>query len=273
MLLVDEGGLWSFELYGPLDADVALILLPAMGVPARYYDPFAEQLLERGVALIRANFLANQVARDPLRPIDGFAALIEECMPTIFQALHSYQPEAKPVIVGHSLGGQLGLVAAARFAPETPVVLIASGSAWYLTFDGARRWLYRIGSQAIHGIARMIGHWPGDVLRFGGRQPLALIRDWSRVVQTGRYHAATGTFDYEAELFRFRGDVLTIDVTGDVLATPASTRALLAKSPAARVEQRSYAPLRGAAKPGAHFTWVRDHSELASLIVAWARAR
>jgi hypothetical protein len=34
-------------------------------------------------------------------------------------------PRAAPVIVGHSLGGQLGLIAAARFAPELPVVLVA----------------------------------------------------------------------------------------------------------------------------------------------------
>jgi len=43
--VVDEGGLWSFELQGRPGADVVFVLLPAMGVPARYYDPFVEEPL------------------------------------------------------------------------------------------------------------------------------------------------------------------------------------------------------------------------------------
>jgi len=271
--VVDEGGLWSFELQGRPGADVVLVLLPAMGVPARYYDPFVEELLRCEVAVVRADFLAEQVIHDPSRPRDGFAALVEGCIPAIFDALHTHEPQSIPVILGHSLGGQLGLVAAARFAPEIPLVLIASGSAWHRAFGGARRWLYRGGSQSIHWIARMLGYWPGDVMGFGGRQPLALIRDWSRVVRSGQYRAATGTFDYEASLPRYRGDILAIDITGDVLAPRSATDALLTKAPAAHVDRHSYAAARGSTRPGAHFTWVRDRSDLASVIVSWARRR
>lgn len=271
--IVDEGGLWSFELHGRPNADVVLVLLPAMGVPARYYDPFVEELLRCDVAVVRADFLAERVIRDSSRPLDGFAALVEGCIPVIFETLKTWEPEATPAIVGHSLGGQLGLVAAARFAPEIALVLVASGSAWHRVFGGARRWLYRGGSQAIHGIARMLGYWPGHVMGFGGRQPLALVRDWSGVVRTGHYQAATGTFDYGASLHRYRGDVLAIDVVGDVLAPLAATDALLAKAPAAHVDRHSYVGARGSAKPGAHFTWVRDRSDLASVIVSWVRTR
>lgn len=31
----DEDGLWSFRVYGEADADTVLVLLPALGVPAR----------------------------------------------------------------------------------------------------------------------------------------------------------------------------------------------------------------------------------------------
>ena len=237
------------------------------------YLKFVEQLLHWGVAVVRADFLAERVIRDSSRSRDGFAALVEGCIPAIFDALQTHEPEAMPMIVGHSLGGQLGLVAAARFAPEIPLVLVASGSAWHRAFGGARRWLYRGGSQSIHGIAGILGYWPGDVMGFGGRQPLALIRDWSRVVRTGEYRAATGTFDYEAFLPRYCGDILAIDITGDLLAPRSATDALLTKAPAAHVDRHSYSGARGSAKPGAHFTWVRDRSDLASVIVSWARRR
>ena len=35
----DEDSLWSFRVYGEADADAVLVLLPALGVPARYYAP------------------------------------------------------------------------------------------------------------------------------------------------------------------------------------------------------------------------------------------
>jgi hypothetical protein len=38
----DEDGLWSFRVYGEAHADTVLVLLPAMGVPARYYAPLAD---------------------------------------------------------------------------------------------------------------------------------------------------------------------------------------------------------------------------------------
>lgn len=271
--VTDEGGLWSFRLHGDPNADLVLILLPAMGVPVRYYDPLVKEFLNSGVAVVRADFLAERVIREPSRPLDGFAALVEGCIPSILRTIRVHLPAASPVIVGHSLGGQIGLIAAARFAPEIPVVLAASGSAWYRAFSDLRRLVYLVGSQAINGIATMLPYWPGDVLGFGGRQPRALIRDWSRVVRTGRYQTRTGTFDYETVLGEYRGDVLVIDITDDVLAPPAATNALLAKASPARVDRRAYVAGRGTARPGAHFTWVRDRSGFGTVIVSWARER
>jgi len=141
----DADGLWSFELHGSASAASVLVLLPAMGVPVRYYDPLADELLREGVALVRADFLADRVGRDPSQRRDGIAALVEGCLPAIFATLQEQMPAAAPVIVGHSLGGQLGLIAAARFAPELPVVLAASGSAWHRAFRGIRGWQYLAG--------------------------------------------------------------------------------------------------------------------------------
>lgn len=269
----DEGGLWSFEVFGEPDADTVLVLLPAMGVPARYYAPLVDELLDEAVAVVWADFLAERVGRDPSRLKDGFASLVEGCLPAILDTVRQHVPFASPVIVGHSLGGQIGLIAAAQFAPSIPVVLAARGSAWHRAFDGGRRWLYLVGSQTIRGVAAVLGHWPGDLLGFGGRQPEPVIRDWARVVRTGHYTAATGTFDYEAALAGYHGDILAVDVTDDVLAPRTATDALLTKAPGARVTRYAYNGARGSTKPGAHFTWVRDRGGLAPTIVGWARSR
>jgi predicted alpha/beta hydrolase len=270
----DENGLWSFRVYGDADADTVLVLLPALGVPARYYAPLVRGWLEENVAVVQADFLVGRV-----RPgvagdgRDGFAVLVERCVPAIFGTVRGSLPRAAPVIVGHSLGGQLGLIAAARFAPDLPVVLAASGSTGHRCFPGRRRWTGLGGAQVIRLVGRVLGYWPGDRLGFGGRQPAAVMRDWSYTVRTGRYRAATGSFDYEAALGEYRGDVLAISVDRDVFAPQAATEALLAKTPNARVIRRTYAASQGRARPGAHFTWVKDQPGLAGIIAQWARPR
>jgi predicted alpha/beta hydrolase len=166
-------------------------------------------------------------AAKPL-PEDGFAALVERCVPAIFSTVPASLPRAAAVIVGHSLGGQLGLIASARFAPELPVVLAASGSAGHRGFPGWRRWAALGGSRAIGRVGRVLGYWPGDRLGFGGPQPAAVMRDWSYTVRTGRFRAATWSFDYATVLREYRGEVLAISVDQDVLAPHTATETILA---------------------------------------------
>lgn len=268
----DEDGLWSFRVYGEKDAATVLVLLPAMGVPARYYTPLLRNWLAEGVAVIQADFTASQVRPDAARVgKGGFAALVECCVPVILGEARDNFPLASAVIVGHSLGGQLGLIAAGRFAPEMALVLAASGSVDHRCFRGFRRWAILPSLQAMLVTARVLGHWPGDRLGFGGRQPTAMMRDWGYTVRTGRYHSLTGSFDYESALQEYRGTLLAINVEHDALAPEAALEALLAKIPNARVTRYTYAASRGAAKPGAHLTWIKDQPGLSRIISDWAR--
>lgn len=264
-----ENGLWAFRLYGEQDADTVVILLPGMGVPARYYEPLLREWLTGGsgrkTAVVQADFIARSVGRSqkPATGRDGFAALVEDCVPSILESVRNSFPGAAPVMVGHSLGGQLGLIAAARFAPEIPVVLVASGSLGHQGFPGWRRWQMLIGALMIGPVTRAVGHWPGDKLGVGGRQPAALALDWAHAIRTGRYRARTGSFDYESALGEYRGKVLAITMDDDIFAPPTATQALLAKASAARVTRQSYSPSRGSARPGPHFTWVKDQPDIA----------
>jgi predicted alpha/beta hydrolase len=262
----DPDGLWSFSVYGETTADTAMIVLPALGVPARFYAPLLREWLRDdnpNVAVVVADFIAGDVRPNPNATSGrtGFASLVEGCIKSIFDTVAESLPEAAPVLAAHSLGGQLGMIAAARYAPQVPVVLTAAGSAEHRCFPGLRRWAGLFGGQAIGLVSRVAGHWPGDrlgPLGFGGRQPGQLMLDWAYTVRTGKYRAATGSFDYEAALGEYRGNVLAITMTGDLLAPWPATAALLAKTNAATVTRQAYTPSRGAGKPGPHFTWVKD---------------
>lgn len=264
----DEEGLWSFSVYGERDADTVIILLPAMGVPARFYAPLLREWLDGDTAVIQADFITSRLRPEPgpHKGPNGYAALVEGCVQRIFETIDGGFPEASPVLVGHSLGGQVGLIGAGRYAPEIPVVLAASGTADHKAFPARQRWEGLAGTVAIGLVSRAMGYWPGAKAGFGGNQPAALMLDWARACRTGRFGARTGSFDYEPALGNYRGEVLAITMEGDTLAPQSATEALLAKTSAARVTRRVYSPARGNARPGPHFTWVADKPGIAGLV-------
>ncbi len=242
-----------------------------MGVPAGYYDKLLGSLRAEGmlVAVLPCESHSTDASRSPR--ITGYAEFIEERIPEAYDELQREAPYATIACIGHSLGGQLGLVSASRYFPDTPFVLVASGTAYYRSFRRPRRWIYLAGSQTISLVARLWGRWPGDVLRFGGVQSAPLMHDWAANVRTGFYRSSHATFDYEESLRAFRGRTLTIHITADRLAPVDATRRLLGKTPQINASSITYRADRGTSRPGSHFTWARDVPGLGKDIATWIR--
>ncbi len=246
----------------------ALLLLPAMGVRPSYYARLVEQLTHRGYVVTLAD-LEPADRSHPARSDSGsYAELIEHRIPAAFAAARRSAPGQRVVLIGHSLGGQLGLISAGRFFPDTPIVLIASGTAYHRAFAPPRRWIYLAGSQAIALASRLIGFWPGDRLGFGGRQATETMQDWARNVRTGRYGSATAAFDYGEALRGYCGNVHVIHVENDRLAPVRATQMLLSQTSCTSTET-TYAADRKTARPGSHFTWARDLPGVAPEIENW----
>lgn len=246
----------------------ALVVLPAMGVRPSYYARFVEQLTHRGFVVTLADLEPADRFRSARADLTGYAELIEHRIPAAFAAARQSAPGQPLVVVGHSLGGQLGLISAGRFLPETPAVLIASGTAHHRAFVPPRRWVYLAASQVIALASRVIGFWPGDRLGFGGRQATETMRDWARNVRTGEYGSATATFDYSEALRRYRGNVHVIHVEHDRLAPVRATQMLLSRTSSTSTES-TYAADRRTARPGSHFTWARDLPGVVPEIESW----
>jgi predicted alpha/beta hydrolase len=93
-----------------------IVLLAAMGTPAKYYDRFVKGLVERGHPVVRVRW------RDEDRdfPIDnpeyGYADLAEVDAPAAIAWTRERFGE-DPLVVGHSLGGQIASISAAGSGP------------------------------------------------------------------------------------------------------------------------------------------------------------
>ena len=134
----------------PAEPTAALLWLPALGVAARHYQPFAESLAARGVAVFVHEWRGHgSSSLRASRDHDwGYRELLEQDLPAsesgVQQALADSDSTGLPCIIGgHSLGGQLAscrLGMAPDFASR--LWLVASGAPYWRAFPPPTRyWL------------------------------------------------------------------------------------------------------------------------------------
>jgi predicted alpha/beta hydrolase len=105
---------------------VGVLVVPALGVPARRYAELGDQLASRGVPAGLYE-IRGQGQRPRATPADdyGYTELADEIGPAI-EAFRARAGVDRVVLMGHSLGGQLSLIHAVLVEPHD-VVFIASG--------------------------------------------------------------------------------------------------------------------------------------------------
>lgn len=235
----------------------SVLFLPALGVPVGYDADMLAQWSRAG-----RHIVAVELRGMPLTPVAnirrqrfGYATIIREDLPAIVDS-GVFADSGRYVAVGHSLGGQLALLAsAAGTIGPLATVAIASGTsspAAQTTIVGRSK---RRGQVAFaSATSAALGYWPGDRLGFGGRQPRALMRDWCREGRTGLYRLHGDDTDYEAALRTMELPVLMLSLDGDsVITEPAFEH--LAKRLPAHVERSHLGSTRSGGFD--HVRWAR----------------
>jgi predicted alpha/beta hydrolase len=258
---------------GPL-----VVVWPAMGVPARYYRPFAADLLDAGLTVAVADLRGTGTSTP--RPGRASRYGYPELVADVGAVLDSLKPRAdgrRVLLLGHSLGGQacalhLALATATgagtATGPESPVdalVLVAAGLPYWRDYRTGWRTILPL-TQGINAVSALLGVWPG--WRFGGRQARGVIRDWAYTARTGRYPALDGV-DVEAALATVHTPVLAVDVEHDRYTPPSTVDRLCGKLRAAPVEREHYTAARAGGQLD-HFRWVRAAAPLAGRIATFA---
>jgi predicted alpha/beta hydrolase len=250
----------------PGGADTLAVLWPAMGVPARYYRPFAEHLVEAGIAVVVADLRGTGASTPvPSRASRyGYAELAGD-VGAVLEALKPQRDQRRTVLIGHSLGGQACALhlATSGGAAVDGLVLVAVGVPYWRAYPGVHRYRVLGYTQGIGAVSAAWRVWPGWT--FGGRQAAGVMRDWAFTARTGRYPAMDGV-DVEAALATVRTPVLAVSVAGDHFTPRSTMECLVGKMRGAPVEWQHYAP----EEPVDHFRWVRASGSLAERVAAWA---
>ncbi|MFG2646571.1 alpha/beta fold hydrolase [Streptomyces sp. NPDC048436] len=254
----------------------AVLILPAMGTPARYYRAFARQLHAEGLTALtvdlRGQGESTPLVTDPGAGDHGYRTIVEQDLVAVIEAVRAeLGPEPALYLLGHSLGGQLGLVyAALRIGPGVDgVALVAAGSVWFRAYGPLRGPLLLLFEVFAAATSTLLGRWPGVRLGFGGNQSKGVMRDWARQGRTGRYSAKGSAHDYESALRTLDLPVLAVTVDHDNLAPAPALDHLLDKTPEARVTRRHYSTQEAGGRLD-HFAWTRAGGALAKTVAAWA---
>lgn len=243
----------------------SLLWLPALGVAAKHYLPFAEALAVRGIAVFVHEWRGNgsSTMRAGRRNDWGYRTLLLEDIPASEQAITAHVPGLPRFLGGHSLGGQLACCRLA-LSPSSAgeLWLVASGAPYWRAFPAPTRWWLPLAYRFLPWLARARGSLPGRRIGFGGSEARGVMTDWARTALSGRYAAAGIDIDLDAALRRVSVPVRSVCFADDWLAPASSQRFLLSKlQPASTTSTLMDAASLGMRAD--HFAWLQQPQPVA----------
>ena len=267
-LSTDDGHRYNLIARIPARPQAALLWLPALGVAARHYLPFAEALAAKGVAVFLQEMRGNGSSNlRPSRQVDwGYRHILALDIARSHAAMAEHCGAQERVIGGHSIGAQF----AACYLGLHPdafdrLWLVASGSPYWRTFPAPKRCLLPFAFQFVPWIADRRGVFHGRRLGFAGDEARSLMRDWAKVGLSNRYAAAGMESNLEEALSQVKARIHTVLMKDDWLAPRRSMQALLDKMPqtTAATQILDRAALGTNAN---HFAWMRQPQAVASAL-------
>lgn len=251
-----------------------LYWLPALGVPARHYLPLAQALAVHGVAVAVHEWrgIGSSNRRASRRGNWGYRELLLDDLPAGLATARACWPQAACWLGGHSLGGQLSTLYASLHPNEhAGLVLMASGAPYWRQFRHG--WTVGAAYTITPLLARVLGHFPGRRIGFGGNEARGVMADWARSGRTGSYAAAGMAQDFERQLASLQVPMLALRMGNDWLGPQASLDWLLGKMPHAHCTVEVITPADMGGQPADHFGWMKTPAPIAARIAAWVVAQ
>jgi predicted alpha/beta hydrolase len=259
-----------FEPPGGASRSRVVVINSATGVRRSYYAAFATYLAAHGFTVVTYDYRGIGGSR-PAR-LRGFRARMRHWGELDFAAVLDWVERdlgcAAPLVVGHSVGGQIVGLAANNERIAALLLVGAQSGDWRLWPAAARVRLLLMWHAVIPALTTALGYLPGQV--FGGEDlPAGVAREWARWGRRRGYLAGGTDASRRAGFARLRVPLLAYGFDDDSFAPRAAVDALLALSAGAATSRRFLAPSAIGARSVGHFGFFRPPFE-GSL---WSEAR
>jgi predicted alpha/beta hydrolase len=245
---------------GEDNVGVVVAIAPAMGVRAGFYTAVATALAAQGATAVTFDLRGN--GGHSVRRTDGRDWGYEEMVVNDFDAvvvrLRQRFAGRRIIVLGHSLGGQLACLYAARFPGQLDgLILVASCMVDWRGWRGLRGFQRLLQYFNIAMITSLLGYFPGERLGFAGNEPRGQMRDWVASAFTGKYRPRGAAVDYEAALATVSIPVFALTFAADPYAPASACEKLLAKMPNAEVRHEDVGERGVRTSVAAHFNWAK----------------
>ncbi|TNE61244.1 MAG: alpha/beta fold hydrolase [Alphaproteobacteria bacterium] len=251
-------------------AKALFLMLPALGVQAKFYSKLASGLAENGIATVlmeqRGHGASPYRARRGTR--FGFADFLDTDIPAAMRWARDRVPAVPLYLGGHSLGGHLSSITAGRNPGDVAgVVHLACGFPYHRLYPGTAGKKIRTLCNILPIVTFACGYFPGERFGFGGREYARLMRDW-------RDWAVHGNYDYghvhgvEAEIAAYQGPVMSLSFEQDDYASDQAVEYAFTRFQPANV---THAKL-GKAEQGehlGHFGWAKAPAGVVAKLAPW----
>lgn len=249
---------------------VVLLLLPALGIQARFYTKLAEGLLTSGISTVVVEQRGN--GESIYRPGDGTVFGLRDYLDVdIVTATMWAQANFLGVpiyIAGHSLGGHMASLAGA-LRPESyaGIVRLACGFPYYKDFPQPAYTFIKAMIYTIPLLTKLAGYFPGDRLGFGGREYRNLMMDWRLWAKSGRYenHLFPGS---EAAMATYPKRIISIGFEQDTLAPDAAIGRSVRQFRTANITRLKLGSVEQGDYLG-HINWGRQPAGVVAALANW----
>lgn len=249
-----------------------LVCIPAIGVPARFYEQFATEIAQRGycvlVSELRGVGSSSVRAR---RGVDfGYKELAILDLPAVISAVRRECPSLPIVLLGHSIGAHISAIHSVLHPREVKaLVMVAAGTPYYKCW-GFPNGIAMYGIvQFVRGVTNALGYFPGKRLGLFGTEARQLMLEWVALASRGRFEVGGQGVDFEAKFKTLHHPLLALSFDGDSFAPLRAVQHLLAKMPNALAIHRQLTPADLGAESVDHLSWVKYPVPLADIISPW----
>jgi predicted alpha/beta hydrolase len=249
-----------------------VIVMPAMGVPARFYEPFARALAASGIHTVTADLrgIGHSSLRASRRINFGYHEMLEHDWPAVVDEVRAAFPEGAVYLLGHSLGGQISACwVAANPGKVEGLILVGCCSVFYKGWDFPTSLSLLALTQLTRVVTRVVGYFPGKSVGFGGTEARRVMRDWAHTARTGRYDVAKSPLDYESLLPQAQLPVLALSLEGDHYAPRRAVDNLCHKLSGCTVTHLHLSTQETGLTGMKHFTWAKAPDAVVRHIQDW----
>ena len=254
------------RLYGePLRSHAAVLIVPAMGVPQRFYADFAEWLVSQGHAVMSFDYRGVGESRPAQMKgsLRGLQADIntwaEQDTSAALAWLDARVSEQTPIHwLGHSLGGQIFGMVPNRDRVSRVVTIGVGTGYWLRNAAKARAYVWWLWFVVAPLAMKLHGYFPGKRLRKVGDLPLGVMQQWRRACLNRDYLVGVGGEKMRADYAAITTPILSLSFTDDEYMSARNTADMHAFYATAPRDMRRIAPQDIGVKRIGHFGFFRQ---------------